>query len=249
VRAETATSTQSGLDRWQAVFCDLDGCLLSGDRLLPGARALHAALGARLWIVSNNSTDTEESLAASLAALGLPVPSERIVLAGVETLRRAAGAFAGAAVALHAAPPLQGLAAAMGLRPGGGAPAAAILARDPGFSLDSLAALARVVRGGAPLLVSNLDASHPGPDGEPVAETGACLAALAAMLPGLRYEAVGKPGPTLFEAALARSGAAREAVLFVGDNPDTDGAGAAAAGIAFRLVAPGTGVAALLAEG
>jgi HAD superfamily hydrolase (TIGR01450 family) len=233
------------LSAWSAVFCDLDGCLIAGDRVLDGACELVAALGDRLWIVSNNSTDTEASLAARLAALGLPVRADRIVLAGVETLRHAAAIFGGRAATVHAAPPLKALAQTLGLRDGGDAPAVAILARDPGFGLDSLAALARTVRSGGALIVSNLDTSHPGPDGAPVPETGACLAALRAMLPDLAFRAVGKPAPHLFEVALKRAGVPREAVLFIGDNPDTDGAGAAAAGIAFRLVAPGAGVAAL----
>lgn len=234
------------LSAWSAVFCDLDGCLIAGDRVLDGARDLVATVGDRLWIVSNNSSDTEASLAARLAALDLPVQPDRLVLAGVETLHAAAAACAGRPVAVHAAPPLKAMAEALGLRAGAGAPAVAILARDPGFGLDSLAALARTVRGGGTLIVSNLDASHPGADGVPVPETGACLAALRAMLPDLAFRAVGKPDPHLFEVALARAGVPRESVLFIGDNPDTDGAGAAAAGIACRLVPPGAGVAALI---
>ena len=237
------------LGAYAAVFCDLDGCLIAGGRLLDGAADFAAALGERLWIVSNNSTDTEEGLASRLTAMGMEVAPHRIVLAGVETLRYAARRFPGEAVALHGAPPLHALAIELGLRPGGAAPRAAILTRDPGFGLDSLTALARALRDGSALLVSNTDASHPGADGAPVPETGACLAALRAMMPDLRCEAFGKPAPLLFEVALARSGLRPQEVLFVGDNPDTDGAGAAAAGIAFRLVPPGGGVAALLAEG
>ena len=64
------------LDRYRALLCDLDGCLVAGDRLLPGARELAGLAGERLWILSNNSTDTPQSLSARLAGLGLDAAAE-----------------------------------------------------------------------------------------------------------------------------------------------------------------------------
>jgi ribonucleotide monophosphatase NagD (HAD superfamily) len=62
------------LDRYRGLLCDLDGCLVAGGRLLPGARDLVAYARDRLVIVSNNSTDTPATLAAKLARLNLPAP-------------------------------------------------------------------------------------------------------------------------------------------------------------------------------
>jgi ribonucleotide monophosphatase NagD (HAD superfamily) len=59
------------LDRYRGLLCDLDGCLVAGGRLLPGARDLVAYARDRLVIVSNNSTDTPATLAAKLARLAL----------------------------------------------------------------------------------------------------------------------------------------------------------------------------------
>lgn len=223
----------------RAVLCDLDGCLVAGDQLLPGAQALAAAVGPRLWIVSNNSTDTETTMARRLAELGLSVPEDRILLAGVHAVERLAAERPGAAVDLRAAAPLRARAAALGLRLDAPFPEAVLICRDPGFDLTALARTAELVHGGAVLFAANADGAHPGPNGVPAPETGAWLAALVAVIPGAVAEVVGKPGPALFRAALARAGVAPAEALFVGDNPATDGAGARAMGIPCRIVAPG----------
>ena len=55
------------LARYRAILCDLDGCLVSGETVLPGAQAFIEGAGARLMVLSNNSTDTAMSLSARLA--------------------------------------------------------------------------------------------------------------------------------------------------------------------------------------
>lgn len=228
----------------RAILCDLDGCLIAGDRVLPGAAAFVARHAARLWIVSNNSTDTAETLSARLAGLGLAVGPERILLAGEAALARIAAERPGARVAFFAAASLRARGRALGLSEAGageGAPDAILLARDTGFDYQALRRLAALAGAGVPLYVANPDAAHPGPDGGPVPETGALLAALRAVVPGLAFEMVGKPAPLLFDLALARAGVPAGEAVLVGDNPETDGAGAARAGIAFLCVPPGAG--------
>lgn len=68
-----------------AVLADLDGCLVADGHLRDGAADLFAQADGRLWIVSNNSTDTAASLSARLTARGLPLPPERSLLAGEQT--------------------------------------------------------------------------------------------------------------------------------------------------------------------
>ncbi len=241
--------TASGLDEvvrsggagHAAVLCDLDGCLIAGDRVLPGAARLVAACGPRLWIVSNNSTDTAVTLAARLANLGLVVAADRIVLAGEETLRALACSHPGARVALYAAAPLVALAVDLGLRPDDLSPDAAVLARDPDLTLPRLSRLAALVHGGVPLHLTNPDPSHPGPDGAPVPETGALLAALAAIVPVGAPRCLGKPAPDLLRIALARAGVAPRDAIYLGDTPETDGEAARAEGVPFVRIARPTG--------
>lgn len=219
-----------------AVMADLDGCLIAEGRLLPHAADLFARCGDRLWIVSNNSTDTADTLSARLGLMGFPVRASRIVLAGEETVRRVALDRPGQRIAVYAAEPLCALARQLGLITDRAAPDAAILARDPAFTFACLTRLTAQVARGLPLVATNPDASHPDGNGHPVPETGALLAALAAALPGLAIRTMGKPAPDLLHLALARAGVAPRDAVFIGDTPDTDGITARSVGVDFVLL-------------
>lgn len=219
-----------------AVLADLDGCLISGDTVLPSVPELFARCGDRLWIVSNNSTDTAETMARRLAGLGLGIAPARILLAGEETLRRVAQGQPGARVALYASPVLRRLAAGLGLVEDPVTPDLTILARDPAFSFTDLTQVMLHAARGVPVLATNPDPSHPDAEGFPVPETGALMAALRAALPGLAIPTLGKPAPDLVRLALARAGVAAAAAVFLGDTPETDGIAAGRAGIDFVLI-------------
>lgn len=228
--------------RRRVVLADLDGCLISGGAPLPGAQAFCAALGERLGIVSNNSSDTPETLSARLAAMDIAIAPARIALAGAATVALVARDRPGARVAVFAAPPVKEMAEAAGLVPTEVKAEAAILCRDPGFDYDALQRLAALAHGGAPVYAANPDGAHPGPGGAPAPETGALLAALRACVPGLQVRCIGKPDPALFRIGLSALNARAEDAVFIGDNPATDGAGAAAAGLRFELVTAAQGL-------
>lgn len=237
VALSLGAALEAGVAEAGAVLCDLDGCLIAGDRLLPDAARLWALCGARLAIVSNNSTETAERLAARLAGLGLPVPAERIFLAGEETLRQLSQAHPGAAIALFATPQMQRRAQAFGLKPGVEPAEVAVLLRDTGFDFSALARLAALVHRGVPLWLSNPDAAHPAADGTPQPETGALLAALQAMVPALCVaHCPGKPAPDLLLLALRQLGVRGEDSVFLGDSPVCDGGAAQALGLRFVLL-------------
>jgi ribonucleotide monophosphatase NagD (HAD superfamily) len=221
-----------GLPDRAAVLADLDGCLISGDTVLADVPELFARLRHRLWIVSNNSCDTAISLSARLARLGLDLAPGRIFLAGERTLRRIAAERPGARIALYAAAPLQALAKELGLHLDRARPDIAMLARDPDFTFSDLSELTAHLHRGVQLWLSNLDASHPGPDGT--------IAATAAIVPGAAYRQLGKPDPYLLDLA---AGARPDQAIFLGDTEATDGEAARAAGMPFVLLARPTGAA------
>jgi HAD superfamily hydrolase (TIGR01450 family) len=214
------------LDRYRGLLCDLDGCLVAGGKPLPGARELVAYAGDRLIIVSNNSTDTPATLAAKLARLSLPVAAERIVLAGATAVEFLAGTASQARVAIYGAPTIVRYARSLGLAVDDDRPHFVLLARDRQFSYARLHRLVRQIERGAGLIVSNMDISHPGTAGTRVLETGVLLAAIRACLPDLEYQAVGKPMPALYQAAMQRLSAGPNECIAIGDNPATDREGA-----------------------
>jgi HAD superfamily hydrolase (TIGR01450 family) len=230
----------------KAVFVDWDGCLVRSGRLLPGAGDFLRLVGAAVFVLSNNSTELPSDFRGWLAAEGLHLPADHIVLAGHETIGRAVRTQGRGPANLIANDRLAGHARAMGLRmveAGGGGPAAetVVLLRDPEFSYAKLESAANRLRAGARLIVANPDLTHPAEGGAVAPETGALLAALGACvdLDAVEMEVVGKPSAHLFEVALARAGVAADAAVMIGDNPLTDVAGAERLGMASILLSPG----------
>ena len=225
------------LGRATRVLCDLDGCIVSGDRLLPGAMRFAAATGDRLVIVSNNSTDTRETLSRRVSGLGLSVAPEAIVLAGEAALETARREAPGGRLCLLASEALTGRARVMGFDPMAERAEAVVLCRDTALCLGRLEMALHHLSRGVPLVVANPDLTHPGPDG-PAIETGALLALLQACHDPARVVHVGKPAPLLFHRALG--GVAPGDAVMLGDNPATDIKGARAMGMAaIQLAAPG----------
>lgn len=231
---------------WGAILCDLDGCLISGERLLEGVEEFFHQHQQRLWVVSNNSSDTPETLANKLKRLGLPIKAERLLLAGTEALVAIAARRPGGRLALFASRPLHTHAEALGLSLTQERPEVVLLCRDTSFDYDALSRILIHLEGGAELVVANPDASHPSISGPPVPETGALLAAIRTVLPHQALHMIGKPERFLFEAALARAGVSPAEALMIGDNSATDGAGARALGIAYLEVTANAGLGELI---
>lgn len=255
IRPAPALPPRERIARAAAVLCDLDGCLAAGNALLPGALDLATLAGERLVVLSNNSTHLPTDLAALLARQGLPVPTDRIVLAGAAAVELIACEAPGAAVMLLASPALRAFAGdlALWLTDDPAEAEIVLLCRDLDFSFAALARAAEALHRGARLVATNPDLTHPGAAGLPVPETGALLAALLACAPHVAPRVIGKPEPDLFRLALRRLGADAGDAVMIGDNPTTDGAGAARLGIPALLIgsapeAVAPGLAALLSR-
>lgn len=218
-----------------AILADLDGCLISGNTVLPDVPTLVERAGDRLWVVSNNSSDTAITLSARLAAIGLPIPPKRIFLAGESAIRDLARCKPGAQVALFLSQPLRDLARELGLQEGPRL-SVAVLGRDPDFTLSDLERLIRLLHGGVPLWVTNPDLTHPSDDGTPVPETGAIFAALQAAVPDLQARIGGKPSPDMLNSVLSLANVSAANAIFLGDTQATDGVAAQSAGVPFVLL-------------
>jgi HAD superfamily hydrolase (TIGR01450 family) len=218
---------------------DLDGTLLCGGALLPGARWLVENLRDRFVIVSNDAEHTPNALSHKLSTLGVIIDPDVIILAGTTAIDMLAQEMPGARVMLLASPALQQYARRRGLRLATAGGDVILVGRDRWFTYEKLARAARAAAEGIPLWLACADAAHRGPSGEPVPETGAIGAAIAAAAGVGISCVVGKPEPTLFERACARLRSPPDRVIMIGDNPETDGAGARALGMPFIEVGPG----------
>ncbi|MFM0199257.1 HAD-IIA family hydrolase [Paraburkholderia fungorum] len=205
---------------------DLDGTLVSGNHVIAGARELLDHARERYVIVSNNSRDTEATLARKLARLGLRVEPERIVLAGQQAVLLMLEQYPQARVRIVASPALTHFATSLGANVVEHDPDVILLGRDVHFGYMRLKSIANQLRRGAKLMVANPDLNHPAADGGVTPETGSLMNAVIACAGIEPTCVVGKPEPLLFREALRRLGTDAASTLVIGDNPLTDGAGA-----------------------
>lgn len=221
------------------VCCDLDGVLWRGDDPVPGAAEGVAALrdaGLHVGFVSNNSANRVADVTAKLERFGVRAEPADVLTsaqAAAGVLRRSLPSAA--RVFVCAGPGVVEALEAAGLRAVREGPAEAVVVgfhRD--FDYDELDRAARVVRGGARLIATNLDATYP--HGEDLMPGAGALAAAVATASGATPEVAGKPEAPTVVLVHERWG---DVGVVVGDRPATDGALAAALGWPFALVLSG----------
>lgn len=230
------------------VLCDLDGVIWLAHRPIRGSAQAVSALrssGRRVLFVTNNSASTRaqhetalgdvgivadgDVVSSSMAAAGLIVPGERVLVAGgdgvVEALQER-----GAAVVRNDGHPTDGRfdAVVVGIH------------RD--FDYARLDTAAAAVRAGARLIGTNEDSTFPTPRGlRPGA--GPILAAVATAS-GVEPQVAGKPHEAMADLIVDMVTGPGDVfsghrVLMVGDRLDTDGRFAQRLGCHFALVRSG----------
>lgn len=239
VKINTHEAVRSGLADAEGFLLDWDGCCAVDNRLVPSAVHFLKAMRTRTVIVSNNSSNTAQDFQRILHAAGVEMRPEQIILAGVEALNRAAEIGSPFTWVLSD-PRMRILARRLGLCLEAHAPDLIVLLRDTRFSYPRLEKVINALAGGARLIVSNLDVTHPGRAGRIRPETGALLAAVRACVevPETQMEIIGKPNPALFLKGCNVLGRDPSSLTMIGDNRATDIAGAQALGMGACLVAP-----------
>src|SRR3989440_9093345 len=219
---------------------DMDGVMLRGTTLIPGAPEFVQRLrtqGIPFLILTNNSLYTPRDLQVRLSYMGLDVPPEAIFTSALAT-----------AQFLHAQ------------RPGGRAyvigesglttalhdigyvltdqdPEFVVLGETTAYSFDRITRAIRFVMAGARFIATNPDVMGPG-EGGIVPATGA-VAALISAATGVKPYFVGKPNPLMMRTALRTLGAHSENSVMIGDRLDTDIIAGTESGLRTILVLTG----------
>ena len=154
-------------------------------------------------------------------------------------VQRIARDYGGSRVLLFGSPSLKREAESAGLKLVQDAADVILLGRDEAFTYEKLALAANEVRRGATLVAANPDTSHPGAGGRLVPETGTLMRAIVTCAGPATVHVIGKPQPDLFLEGLCRLGATPSTSIVIGDNRDTDVAGAARLGMRHILVGSG----------
>jgi HAD superfamily hydrolase (TIGR01450 family) len=223
---------------------DLDGCVWTGDVLVPGAAEVLALLrgqGRALTFLTNNSRARATTMQAKLGLLGVQAAVNE-VLTPLEILGRVLDAQVGVASRVLA---IGGPELEAAVVDGGHTlvpvdryreAQAVVVGNDFDFSYKRLTAASRAVAGGAAFLTPNLDPRLPVEGDDFLPGCGAIVEAVAAAA-GLRPFVIGKPEPSLFELALDRMGLGAEDAAMVGDSVDSDIRGARRVGLTTVLLA------------
>jgi NagD protein len=237
-KAKTKRSTTESNPR--AYLIDMDGVLIRGKQVIPGAieflDRLRAA-GSPFMVLTNNSRLTPHDHHAGLGQLGLNIPIDRIFTSALATGRflhdqRPEGSAyvigeSGLTTAIHE----------IGYRLTEHVPDYVILGETNSYSFASITTAVRLIAGGARLIATNPDVSGPTDQGI-VPATGA-VAAMIQAATNVKPYFVGKPNPLMMRSALRELGAHSENTTMIGDRMDTDIVAGIESGLETILVLSG----------
>jgi len=202
---------------------DMDGVLIRGKNMIPGA----AALGERLQdspgeylVLTNNPIYTPVDLAHRLGLTGLSIPAERIFSSAMATAQflkfqnPTGTAFvvgeSGLTEAIHKA----------GYVITDHDPDFVVLGETHTYNLGMITRAIRLVAAGARFIATNPDPSGPSENG--IVPACGAMAALIQSASGRMPFFVGKPNPLMMRSALNYLGVHSETTSMVGDRMDTD---------------------------
>ncbi|TMD54054.1 MAG: HAD family hydrolase [Chloroflexi bacterium] len=219
---------------------DMDGVLLRGVALIPGAAEFVQRLraqGISFLILTNNSRYIPRDLQVRLSYLGLDVPAEAIFTSALATAqflqaqRPAGRAYAvgesGLTTALHD----------IGYVLTEQEPEYVVLGETTTYSFERITRAIRFVHAGARFIATNPDVMGPG-EGGIVPATGA-VAALISAATGIKPYFIGKPNPLMMRTALRTIEAHSEDSAIIGDRMDTDIVAGIESGLRTILVLSG----------
>ncbi len=237
------------IDRYQALFMDMDGVIYLDREPIPDAVEFIStarAAGKRLLFLTNNSRLTRGQYREKLVGMGVEAREDEILTSAAATADfllenyevKGKRAFFIGGRGLEEELGRTGLALLAGEE--GREADFVVVGWDTELTYDKLRVACLALHSGAVFVGTNADATFPAPDGLwPGA--GSILAALERAA-GREALVVGKPNPYMLETALGRAGSKADATLMIGDRLETDVLGGWRAGLDTCLVL--TGVAA-----
>src|SRR5262245_20902880 len=221
---------------------DLDGTVYLGERLIPGADAVIAAIraaGRRVAFLSNKPLQTRAEYAAKLTRLGVPAAPDDVINSSLVLARYLRDRDPGAPVfVIGEAPMLQEMADHGFEVRGDERVRWVVIAFDRTFDYAKLNVALQAVKGGARLIATNPDRTCPVEGGE-IPDCAGMIAAVEAVTDRRVEAIVGKPSPIILEGALSVLGVPAAESVVVGDRIETDVAMGKRAGLATILVLSG----------
>lgn len=207
----------------KSVLTDMDGVLVLGRTIIPGAEQFIARLVAEerpFLVMTNNSMYPPVILSHRLSRIGLDIPAERIHTSALATAqfldsqRPRGSVYVIGEEGLYEA--LEDIGYAFVDRD----PDYVVLGETQDYSFERITRAIRLIESGARFIATNPDVSGPSEEGI-VPATGAIAALIESAIGATPYY-IGKPNPLMIRTALRRIGEHSANTIMIGDRMDTD---------------------------
>jgi NagD protein len=202
---------------------DMDGVLVSGRTLIPGADRFIQRLkehGAEYLVLTNNPIYTPGDLAFRLRTIGLDIPLERIFTSAMATARFLAAQKPNGTAFVIGESGLTEAIHSIGYVITDHDPDYVVLGETNNYNLPLITKAIRLVAAGVRFIATNPDPNGPS-EGGMVPACGA-VAALIEKASGVSPFFVGKPNPLMMRTALNYLGVHSEDTVMIGDRMETD---------------------------
>lgn len=224
----------------KSYLIDMDGVIVRGNELVPGADAFIARLyrkDVKFLILTNNPLYTPLDLVHRLQRLGISITPDHVYTSALATAafinaqKPGGTAFvlgeSGLTEALHN----------VGYVLTEHQPDYVVLGETTAYSYQRMTQAVRLILGGARFIATNPDPNGPGEGG--IAPACGAIASLLATATGVQPYFVGKPNPLMMRTALRFLNEHSENAIMVGDRMDTDIRTGTEAGMETVLVLSG----------
>ena len=222
---------------------DLDGVFYKGKESrvkIGGTEAIEALREAdkKLYILTNNSTDSAETVHSRLLEFDIPVKRNEVLTSGLLTAEYLRQKHGRVTYFLVGEGGLDQVLKRFGHRRVRGEEADfVVVGLDRKITYEKLDHAARLVRNGAKIVATHSSRLYMYKTGPAIA-TGPLVKAIE-YASRSRATVIGKPSPLMFQIAMERAGCAKMDAVMIGDQVDTDIEGASRAGIDSILVTSG----------
>jgi NagD protein len=219
---------------------DMDGVLVRGTSIVPGADAFLARLrgrGCEYLVLTNNPQYTQKDLSYRLGSVGLVVEPRHIFTSAMATVAFLKSQKSNGKAFVIGESGLTGPMHDAGFIITDDEPYYVVLGETQAYNISQITTAIRLIERGARFIATNPDPSGPG-DGGTVPACGA-MAALIEKATGTSPFFIGKPNPLMMRTALNYLGVHSENTVMVGDRMDTDMVAGVESGMETILVLSG----------
>lgn len=219
---------------------DMDGVLVSGRQMIPGADQFVERLkasGGEWLVLTNNPLYTPRDLSYRLGTIGLDIPDERIFTSGLATARFLQAQRPVGTAYVIGESGLTGPIHDVGYVMTDHDPDYVVLGETHNYSVEAITKAVRLVSSGARFIATNPDPTGPSEFG--IVPACGAMAALIERASGVTPFFVGKPNPLMIRLALNHLGVHSEEAVMIGDRMDTDIVAGVQAGLGTVLVLSG----------